>query len=156
MTSNIPSAWNDAEEIEGLDLVDKRALVGIPFRVFRTYFETNKDGINFVYLHCEATDGSLFAFNDSSTGVRKDMVDYLTKMGREAAIDSGEHVSLNLLARHGLRVSDYEVQVENKTTRRMETRKAATYYITKKSVLTDDAAPAATATKGRRTAVKSA
>jgi len=121
-----PDAWQDAEVIEGVDLVDKAELLGKAFLITSVEFTENAQGVNFVYVSAEDVDGTRFQFNDSSTGVRQQIAHKLTLTGRDAAIESGGQVDLRLIAPRGLRVSEYAVK--DRTTGKMKT--ARTYYLT--------------------------
>jgi hypothetical protein len=150
MTSSVqfPEAWADAEELSGYDLVDKYELIDVPFLITNVRFETNKRGINFVYVSAQTADGSAIMFNDSSTGVRQDIVTYLAEKGRDAAVDTGENVPVRILVRKGLRVSEFETPVEERG--RTVMKKARIFYLTKSGVPATEAAPA----KATRTRAK--
>lgn len=150
MTSNVqfPEAWADAEELAGYDLIDKYELIGVPFMIRGVRFETNKRGINFVYIDAETADGNAITFNDSSTGVRQDIVTYLTEKGREAIVDTGERLPVAILVRKGLRVSEFETPVEERG--RTVMKKARVFYLTKSGAPATEAAPA----KATRTRAK--
>jgi hypothetical protein len=134
-----PESWADAEELAGYDLIDKYELIGVPFMIRAVRFETNKRGINFVYVDAERADGSAITFNDSSTGVRQDVVNYLTEKGKEAAIDTGERTPVAILVRRGLRVSEFETPVQERGREVM--KKARVFYLTKSGVPATDVAP---------------
>ena len=150
--ATLPESWNDAEYLPGYDLVDKRELADIPFRIFGIYFKTNDQGVNFVYVEAERVDGTRFAFNDSSTGVRQQLAEYVAETNREAVIDTGERVPMNMVAPRGLRFSEFEVEVTNKVTQKAEMRKAKTFYLTRRGDVTETASPlpAKAATRTRK------
>lgn len=144
MTSSINNTkWHDADQLDGLDILDKSHLVDEPFRIFSVRFIENKDGIRRVEIDAEKLSGETFTFQDSSTGVKTQIEQYLASKGLDAAIDSGEPVDISLVAPNGLRVSEYEVPERgaNGQEIRGRFRKAKTYYLT---------------TSGRRTPVKAA
>lgn len=149
----LPSSWSDTPLLDGLDLVAKHELVGTAedpktFRILGVWFETNKDNINFVYVDAENVKGERFCFNDSSSGVRAEIVQYLTERGMDTVVDTGERVDIKLVIPRGLRVSAYKAQ-DGRTGRTVEAR---TYYLTKSGVRPDKAT--ATAVKATATAVK--
>ena len=125
-TAHLPTAWNTSDQLDGLDLVDKAELVGKPFRITGVSFETNQRGVSYVYVDAEDADGEGFTFNDSSSGVRAQIVQHLTKTGQDAVIDQpGDVLTLSLVIPRGLRVSEYEVKDE-----RGKAKTARTYYLT--------------------------
>lgn len=122
---NIPTEWADADQIDGLDLVAKDDLVGVPFRIFSVWTHTNKDGVRFMNVNAEYANRETFAFNDTSTtGVRAQLLDYLAKIGKDGGSD-GDVIEISLVARRGLRVSNY-VQKDA----RGRDRAAKTFYLT--------------------------
>lgn len=122
---NLPAGWSDADQLDGLELVDKATLIAIPFRITSVYFETNTRGVEYVYVDGETQDGGGFTFNDSSTGVRAQIITHLKQKGLDAAVDSGEVVPLNLVIPRGLRASEFDV-----TDDRGRPKRARTYYLT--------------------------
>lgn len=107
-TQNLPTSWDSADQLEGYDLHDKATLIDHPFRIFGVEIRTNKNNVQMAVLSVERLDGDRVQFQDSSsTGVCAQMKDYLTSKGHGDAIDSGEHVAVNLVSPRGLRVSDY-------------------------------------------------
>jgi hypothetical protein len=122
-TSNLPTAWGDAEQLDGPNLLDKADLVGKPFRITTVYFTVNASGVAYVYADAENVEGETFTFNDSSTGVRQQLVAHLEKIGRGHIIASGEEQELNLVIPQGLRVSEYEIPGQ-------KGKKARTFYLT--------------------------
>lgn len=130
MVTSYPTAWDDADQIEGFDLHDKADLVGKPFRVFGVQFYTSKEGVRYARLSVETIDRGALQFQDSSsTGVAFQISEYLAEKGYGAAIDSGELVRVNLVAPRGLRMSEYDREVRGRTV------KAQTYYLTAKGGL---------------------
>ena len=121
----IPAAWGQADQLDGLDLVSKDDLIGVPFRIFSVWTHTNKDGVRFMNAEAEYASGETFAFNDTSTtGVRAQILEYLAKAGKDGASD-GDVVSVNLVALRGLRVSKY-----TQKDARGRDREAKTFYLT--------------------------
>lgn len=143
MATNVPAAWQDAEQLDGLDLIDKAELVGKPFRVSGFFFTENDKGVAYVWVDAEDVDGNTFTFNDSSTGVRAQLVAYVKAKGNDAAIDSGDYVNTSLVMPKGLRLSEFTVKDE-----RGRDKNARTYYLTT-SGKRQGAAEAATETKPR-------
>ena len=124
-THNLPASWAESEQLDGLDLIDKAELVGRVFRVTGFYFTSNDRDISYAYVDGEDTDGNTFSFNDSSTGVRAQLVEYLKAKGNDAAIDTGEYVKASIVIPKGLRVSEFTVKDE-----RGRDKNARTYYLT--------------------------
>jgi len=79
-------------------------------------------------VDAEYASGERFTFNDSSTGVRAQAVEYLKTRGRDAAVDTGDKVPVRLVIPRGLRVSEFDVDVQERN--RTVTKKARTYYFT--------------------------
>ncbi len=138
-TPNLPTDWSDAEVLEGLDILDKSQLVGVPLRITGCIFQPSNQGVSICYIDAEREDGYAFTFLDSSTGVRAQLVKRLTEKGLDAAVQTGEYVELNLVAPNGLRLSTYMIDEKgpNGQPLRGKQREAKTYYLT---------------TSGRRTA----
>ena len=128
----LPTSWNDAAVLDGLDIEDKSKLVGLPFLITGCEFKPNRDNISIVYVDAEWPGGQGFTFTDSSTGVRAQLVAYLTALGKDAVVDSGEYVSIRLVSPNGLRVSEYPITrpAPGGSQRRGETVMAKTYYLT--------------------------
>jgi hypothetical protein len=118
MAQNLPAAWQNEEQLSGLAIEDKRTLVGVPFRIVSLYFTegTGRDDetVSYVYVEAErpTVDDSMemFMFNDSSTGIRKQLVELLTARGLDAVVDSGERLNLSLVIPKGLRFSEYDTK----------------------------------------------
>jgi len=126
------NAWDSADEIEGLDLLDKSHLVEVPFRITSVRFVEGNNGVRRVEVDAENQEGNTFTFQDSSTGVKTQIEQYLALKGLDAAIETGEPVEINLIARNGLRVSKYMVPEKgpNGQDIRGRYREARTYYLT--------------------------
>ena len=122
----VPSAWSESEVLSGLMTVDKAELIGQPLRLTAAYFRINARQVSIVELDGELVDGSTFTFTDSSTGVRKQIVEYLTAKGVTISDTSGEIHTLNLVAPEGLRVSEFIV-TDDRTGKPVT---AKTYYLT--------------------------
>lgn len=121
MTTQNPFAGFDV--LEGFDPIDKAALVGAPFGITAVRFRTNERKVTFAELEILTLQGERKGFQDSSTGVRDQMIKYLDdkkipNKGREDWVD------IKLFVPNGLRVSEYDVEVAGHTT------KAKTYYLT--------------------------
>lgn len=145
--NNLPSAWDDAEEIAGLDLVEKASLIGVPFLITNVYYTENNDGVSYVWVDAENAAGETFSFNDSSKGVRAQITELLTNSGRESAVESGDHVAIRVKCLKGLRVSEYDAERPNPRTGKMEWIRARTYYLTTSGKRETAAAPKAAARK---------
>lgn len=132
MTNNLPVGWENEEVLEGLDILDKSQLVDVPFRILGCAFKSNNEGVSICYIDAERTDGYQFTFLDSSTGVRAQLVKYLTDKGLDAAVENGEYQEFRLVAPQGLRLSEYEIPVRapNGNPVPGRTRTARTYYLT--------------------------
>lgn len=139
MATQSQNLWNTAEALDGLDLLDKSHLIDVPFRIFSVMFVEGNNGVRRVEVDAEKQDGETFTFQDSSTGVKAQLEQYLTSKGIDAV--DGEPVELNLIAPNGLRLSEYDVPERgpNGQEIRGRFRKAKTYYLT---------------TSGKRAAVK--
>lgn len=124
-TPNLPAAWQESEQLDGLALVDKASLVGTPFRITGFYFSENDKSIGYVYVDGEDVDGNTFTFNDSSTGVRAQIIAYLQTKGDDSAVSSGEYVNVSLVIPNGLRVSEFVINDE-----RGRPKNARTFYLT--------------------------
>jgi hypothetical protein len=121
----LPSGWNAADQLDGLDLVDKGELIGKPFRITSVSFEENARGVSYVYVDAEDANTNGFTFNDSSSGVRAQLVAHLTRIGQDKIIDTGDALELSVVIPRGLRMSEYEVKDDYG-----KTKKARTYYLT--------------------------
>lgn len=129
----LPAAWQNDEVLEGLDIVDKSKLTDVPFRVLGCVFKSNNEGVSICYIDAERADGYQFTFLDSSTGVRAQIVKYLTEKGMDAAVSNeGEYVEFKLVAPEGLRLSEYDIPVRlpNGNPVPGKFRQARTYYLT--------------------------
>jgi hypothetical protein len=130
VTSATPAHWNDAEVLDGLAIVAKTELIDQPFRITGVQFETGKSNdISYVYVDGEFTNGETFTFNDSSSGVRAQVVEYLKARGRDAVVDTGAYEPLNVIIPRGLRYSEYDVNVADERGRFIS-KTARTYYLT--------------------------
>jgi len=131
MTTPLPAAWNDADILDGLDIEDKSKLVGIPFLITGCEFKLNNDNVSICYIDAEYRDGESFTFTDSSTGVRAQLVAYLTERKLDAIIDTGAFQSFRLVVPNGLRVSEYTVnRPAARALGRIQEVQAKTYYLT--------------------------
>lgn len=138
MTNAIPTAWQDADILDGLDIEDKSKLIGIPFLITGCEFKLNNDNVNICYIDGEYTDGSGFTFTDSSTGVRVQIIAYLTERKLDAAVDNGTYQPFRLVVPNGLRVSEYDNPRAAATAGRgfpaaagrVQPQRVKTYYLT--------------------------
>jgi hypothetical protein len=125
MSEIMPADWQDAD-VEtfqgGSNVRDKKELLGRPFMIGRATFRTGDYG-PYVSLTCVDPANEEFVLNDGSSGIYKQMVDYLHAKGRlDSSItrpDSQEY-DLRLLVRRGVRVSEYETD---------SGKPARTYYL---------------------------
>jgi len=113
----------DVEILDGLNLVDKSDLVGRPFLIESVWFETGQRAVEYVYVQAQFESGEQFTFNDSSTGVFRQIESHLTKKGTKP--EQGQTVPMRLVIPNGLRVSEYEVRDD-----RGREKKSKTYYLT--------------------------
>jgi hypothetical protein len=130
VAENQTNLWDDADEIEGLDLVDKATLVGVPFLVTGIHFTVNNDNVSYVWLDAINRAGEPFTFNDSSSGVRAQVIEYLGKIGKSDAVETEEIVSVKLKVGKGLRVSEYDREVPDARSGKMVWKRLRTYYLT--------------------------
>ena len=128
----LPTSWNDAAVLDGLDIEDKSKLVGLPFLITGCEFKMNRDNVSIAYIDAEWPDGQGFTFTDSSTGVRAQLVAYLASLNMDHVVDTGEYAKVRLVSPNGLRVSEYEITrpVPGGSQRRGEKVLAKTYYLT--------------------------
>jgi hypothetical protein len=117
--------WGTAEELTGVDLLDKAELVGIPFCITAAWFTENQRGIEYVYVEGMKEDGTVFTFNDSSSGVKAQIENILKNRGIDAVPTEDAPYDFRLIIPKGLRKSEYEVKDE-----RQRTKIAKTYYLT--------------------------
>jgi hypothetical protein len=157
--TTMPVGWETEEVLDGLDILDKSQLVDVPLRILGCAFKPNNENVSICYIDAERSDGYAFTFLDSSTGVRAQIVKYLSDKGLDAAVDSGEYVEFKLVAPQGLRLSEYEIPVKAPNGQPIpgKVRLARTYYLTTsgkrgargKASDTTAAAPKQAATKTR-------
>lgn len=121
-TEAAAQAFAGFDTIEGFNPIDKAELVGVPFGVTGVRFRENDRKVTFAELEIITADGEVLGFQDSSTGVRDQIRDYLVTIKKTAGV---EWVDLNLFVPAGLRVSAYDVVNELG-----QTKKAKTYYLT--------------------------
>jgi hypothetical protein len=129
MASNdIPTDWDESDQLDGADLYNKTELEGKLFRLRAVEFRSNKAGVQFARFTAEMKDGSFVQFQDSSsTGCLMQIKDYLTERGEAAAIDSDKLIPLALVCPRGLRASEYDRPDPNRPNRTIH---ATTYYLT--------------------------
>ena len=111
--------------VKGYTLVEKDSLVGVPFIVRVATFRPGSYGeAAYVSCECLTVDNNQVVFNDGSTGVRAQIIEYCEAKGiftsddgwfppAEVTLDeeTGKPtimVPMALLARNGLRVSHYD------------------------------------------------
>lgn len=121
----LPAAWSNETALDGLELVAKQELVGVPFLITAVWFETSKTGVEYVYLEAETVNKEYVTFNDSSTGVRAQVIEHLERIGKADVKDDGSVYPLRLVIPRGLRVSEFEVRDD-----RGRMKMAKTFYLT--------------------------
>ena len=119
---------SDAIVIEVQAQHDKAELLGVPFIIREAWVVINASVVEFLYMSVETeNDGFKTIADSSTTGVRKQVLDLLTKvleLAQPFSIENGKVSDLKLFAANGLRVSEYDV-----IDRRGKSKKAKTYYI---------------------------
>ena len=137
MSDLIPNAWGNSPQLDGLDVIDKQQLIGEPFRITGLSFRhSTTNQALMVEVDGERVDGSTFSFNDSSTGVKEQIIQFLQRIDKGYMVDQeGEYFALpdaeKLVVPNGLRVSEYEVEIKDAAKRRVVgKRMARTYYLT--------------------------
>lgn len=148
MTDRLPEAWSGIAQLDGLELVAKDELLGDPFLINTVWFTTNDKGVSFVYVEAERPNGQRFNFNDSSTGVRAQIVEYLTQRGHDHIVDTGEEFPMALVIPRGLRKSEFDAVVEENG--RKVTKKARVFYLTTSGKRAAAPAPEPAPKGGRR------
>lgn len=114
---------SNVDILDGLDLLDKSELLDRPFLIESVWFEVGQRSVEYVYVQGQFEDGTEFTFNDSSSGVYKQIESYLAL--KETKPELGQVVPIRLVIPSGLRVSEYEVRDD-----RGREKKAKTYYLT--------------------------
>lgn len=107
----------DQELGDGFTLInDKKSLIGVPMVFLEWDFHAGDFGTFVTVRAVTRVDGvtKKFIFNDGSTGIRETLQEFTAQTGRRGG----------LIARHGLRVSEYEF-----TNDKGETSPAETFYI---------------------------
>ena len=105
----VPKAWGaDVEVLDGITLVEKETLIGVPFIITGVWFEQNSSGIEYIYVEGMREDRTAFTFNDSSSrsGAKVQLESYLEASGK-APTTPGEIVDLRRVIPQGLRLSTY-------------------------------------------------
>ncbi len=141
--NNLPAAWTEVEQLDGLELVDKEELVKVPFRITQVWFQMNAQNQQTVYVDGERADGTEFTFNDSGSGVRTQILQYLQKLEKDYIVDSGETLPISLVIPNGLRKSEYDTP--DKRTGKIV--RARTFYLTTNGQRASKPAPAKAAKK---------
>lgn len=113
----------DVEILDGLEIRDKAELIDRAFLIESVWFQEGARAVEYVYVQAQFENGEAFTFNDSSSGVYKQIESYLTLKGHKPEI--GQVVPLRLVIPRGLRFSQYEVVDE-----RNRPKMAKTYYLT--------------------------
>jgi len=114
-----------AEVIEGFDILDKAELIGVEFVITGVWFQLGSRNVQYAYMNGVKRDGSKFTFNDSSSGIKAQIIDMMTKLEKPVNFESGEVIDVLIHIPRGVRMSEYEIKdVNNKD------RKARTFYLT--------------------------
>lgn len=121
--NNIPSSWDESDELEGYAPVDKGDLVGVAFRIFSVRFEVDNEGRERIVVAAELTNGDTVEFQDYSrkSGVKAQIADYLA--AREIDWTEDEDQDVSIVVRGGLRFSEYDTPGGRKGER------SRTYYL---------------------------
>ncbi len=149
--THMPNAWANETALDGVDIVAKQELVGVPMLITAVWFETNERGVQYVYVEAEDGNATAFTFNDSSSGVRAQIIEHLDRLGKADVVETGEVYPLRLVIPRGLRVSEFEVKDE-----RNRIKLAKTFYLTTSGTRRGEpaAAPAKKTTRPARPAQK--
>lgn len=124
----IKPASTDAQAFEGFDTlegfspVDKAELVGVPFGITGVRLRENERKVAFYEVEIVTLNGEQMGFQDSSTGVRDQLAQYLADKKLKVG---AEWTDIKLFVPNGLRVSSYEVHDEQG-----KAKQAKTYYLT--------------------------
>jgi hypothetical protein len=118
------SKWDLAKPLAGFDQYDKGELVGKEFLITKVWFETNKRNINYAHFDGEFRSGKAFTTQDSGTGIRAQLAEYIESLGK--TITDGEIYDVAIHVPRGTRVSVFPF-IDEKGVE----KKARTYYLTK-------------------------
>ncbi len=128
--TDLPYAWGiDGEELETRILVDKEALLEIPFKIIGFEVERNdKRGYDTAFIYALDRDGNEFCFADTTdTGVKGQLQKAAAERGLNPAAGAG-FVRLPLIILGGLRVSEYDAPEGSRNPGR-----ARTFYLVGKA-----------------------
>lgn len=115
---------SEAAVLDGLEIADKAELIGVPLIITSVRLQTGARDIEYAYVEAVTESGDSITFNDSSSGIKAQLIDYLEALGK--TITEGEIFDgLKLLIPRGLRVSEFDAQIGGGKTRR-----ARTFYLT--------------------------
>lgn len=125
------NAWGiEVETLAGVDVLPKTELLDVPFIITGVKLTANDKGTEFVWIEGRRIDKTTFTFNDSSSGVRAQVLALLTEKGLDVAtLDVWIDLAVPVLVPKGLRVSEYPVDVLNQRNQ-METKMVKTFYLT--------------------------
>lgn len=122
---NFNALVKESVVLEGYDILDKAELIGVEFVITGVWFQTGARGVGYAYMNGVKRDGSKFTFNDSSSGIKAQITEMISKLGKTVDYESGEVHEVLIHIPRGVRLSEYEIKdVNNKD------RKARTYYLT--------------------------
>lgn len=122
---SVPSAFDGFDVIEGFDPIEKDQLIGEPFGITGVRFRQNEQKIVFAEVETVNADGEQAAFQDASTGVRDQLIKFLTDQGIKDW-QNGEWHDIKLFVPRGLRVSKYEWRDKSDG----KVKQAKTFYLT--------------------------
>lgn len=75
-------AGNDVDVVEGSDLLDKKLLEGVPHIITRIVFRpSGKSDKNYVSVEAITKDNEQVVYNDGSTGIRRQLMNYALAKG---------------------------------------------------------------------------
>ncbi len=135
--------WNEAAVVEGYTLTDKATLIGVPFIIIGITFRygglfADRRPRDYVSVEAVTKDNAPIVFNDGSTGIRRQLVQYLGSVGLlpNGNVEDPDTVIVGvegmthaahmtegmrpLACPRGLRVSEYENEY---------TKEGETYYL---------------------------
>ena len=110
---DLPAEWFDgAQEIGGLDFVDKATLINIPFLITAVSWRINRSGIRMVWCDILTLDRTEATFSDSSatSGIRVQIEElWAANHGGEEPTYTEDEIwqACRIVVRNGLRVSEY-------------------------------------------------
>lgn len=113
------------DSVQGSDLQNKADLFGVPFIIRRVVFRGVTPTRDYVSVEAIAKDKGSIVFNDGSTGIKRQIIEYLASRGKltvtdgeldespdmqVAAVDENVPFDILLHCPRGLRASEFVVQ----------------------------------------------